>query len=183
MGILAVVFSVYGVVFAILALVFGYRAKRAIKASRGILGGAGMATAGQVLGWVWVGLAALIALVVVLTIGGGGGADELVYRTWNETVSLGPDQTYLQGFWVPADGTVAAFDCTEATGRNVTCAIHPVADSSAPHLGGGAALAVSEGPRASGSAVLPEGRYALTVQCPDATERCNVMFTLELRNE
>jgi preprotein translocase subunit SecG len=49
----------------IMALVFGYRARREIAASMGGQSGTGMATAGIVLGWVW---AVLTALYFVLTI-------------------------------------------------------------------------------------------------------------------
>ena len=51
---------------SILALVFGYIAKRQIAASNGTEGGDGMATAGIVLGW--IGIAALIALIVILIV-------------------------------------------------------------------------------------------------------------------
>ncbi|MGH9182126.1 MAG: DUF4190 domain-containing protein [Acidimicrobiales bacterium] len=52
---------VLGIVWAfwigsVLALVFGYRAKQQIRDSGGTRGGAGMATAGIVLGWVGIGL-------------------------------------------------------------------------------------------------------------------------------
>jgi dipeptide/tripeptide permease len=48
---------------AILALVFGYKAKREIDGSGGMQKGRGMAIAGIVLGWVWV---ALIVVVVII---------------------------------------------------------------------------------------------------------------------
>jgi len=51
---------------SILALVFGYIAKRQIAASNGTEGGGGMATAGIVLGW--IGVAALVALIVIVII-------------------------------------------------------------------------------------------------------------------
>jgi hypothetical protein len=47
---------------AILALVFGLTAKKQIDASGGAQGGRGMAVAGVVLGWVFLGLFALIFL-------------------------------------------------------------------------------------------------------------------------
>src|SRR6476660_8036197 len=53
---------------SILALVFGYIAKRQIAASNGTEGGDGMATAGIVLGWVGIAAAILvIALVIVVS--------------------------------------------------------------------------------------------------------------------
>jgi Domain of unknown function (DUF4190) len=51
---------------AILALVFGYKARREIDASGGQQQGRGMAIAGIVLGWVWIGLAAAYVIVVII---------------------------------------------------------------------------------------------------------------------
>jgi hypothetical protein len=56
---LAIASLVLGIVWiywigSILALVFGYTAKRQIAASHGTQGGSGLATAGIVLGWVGV---------------------------------------------------------------------------------------------------------------------------------
>lgn len=58
---------------AILALVFGYKARREIDASNGTQTGRGMAVAGIVLGWVWVGLfVAYLAIVVIVAIADSG---------------------------------------------------------------------------------------------------------------
>lgn len=51
---------------SILALVFGYVAKRQIADSGGRQGGGGMATAGIALGWIGVGILALILLIATL---------------------------------------------------------------------------------------------------------------------
>ena len=51
---------------AVLALVFGYKARREIDESGGRQKGRGMAVAGIVLGWVWVGLLVVIVLIAVL---------------------------------------------------------------------------------------------------------------------
>jgi len=51
---------------SILALVFGYIAKRQIAASNGTEGGDGMATAGIVLGW--VGIAALVGVIALVIV-------------------------------------------------------------------------------------------------------------------
>jgi hypothetical protein len=48
---------------SILALVFGYIAKKQIRQSNGGEGGSGMATAGIVLGW--IGVATLVAVIVI----------------------------------------------------------------------------------------------------------------------
>ena len=56
---------------SVLALVFGYQAKREIEASGGTQGGEGMATAGIILGWIGVGLVLLYILVWVVLLGGG----------------------------------------------------------------------------------------------------------------
>jgi hypothetical protein len=51
---------------SILALIFGYVAKRQIDASQGRQKGRGFAIAGIVLGWVGVGLLALVIIAVVV---------------------------------------------------------------------------------------------------------------------
>ena len=48
---------------SVLALIFGYQAKNEIEASNGTQGGAGMATAGIVLGWIGIGLLILYLLL------------------------------------------------------------------------------------------------------------------------
>ena len=52
---------------SILALIFGYSAKREIRLNSGeTLGGGGMATAGIVLGWIGVALLALFIVFVII---------------------------------------------------------------------------------------------------------------------
>lgn len=73
---LAIASMVLGIVWAywigsILALVFGYLAKRQIVESGGTQTGDGMATAGIVLGWVGVGFFAFF--VVIFAIGAASG--------------------------------------------------------------------------------------------------------------
>ena len=68
---LAVASMVLGIVWvywigSILALVFGYVAKGQIKRSNGTQTGRGMAIAGIVLGWVGVGLLALVILIAII---------------------------------------------------------------------------------------------------------------------
>ena len=58
---------IYGIT-SVLALVFGYRAKREIEASQGWQTGGGLATAGIVLGWIGVGSVVLLLLIVVAAI-------------------------------------------------------------------------------------------------------------------
>ena len=62
MGVLGL--SVLPLIGAVLALVFGYRARREIANSGE--SGEGLATAGVILGWVGVGLLALIAVVALV---------------------------------------------------------------------------------------------------------------------
>ena len=65
-------FSLAGILWrlaAILALVFGYRAKSQIDESGGRQGGRGMATAGIVLGWVWIGLSVLWVVIAIASSG------------------------------------------------------------------------------------------------------------------
>jgi hypothetical protein len=50
---------------AVLALVFGYKARNQIALTGGVQSGRGMATTGIVLGWIWIGLTALYFLTVL----------------------------------------------------------------------------------------------------------------------
>jgi len=68
---LAVASMVVGIVWiywigSILALVFGYMAKKQIDESGGNQAGRGMATAGIVLGWVGVGTLAIFLVVIII---------------------------------------------------------------------------------------------------------------------
>jgi len=60
-------FVIFPFVLSILAIVFGGQAKREIRERPG-LGGAGMATAGIVLGWIGVALVVLAVLFIVLVV-------------------------------------------------------------------------------------------------------------------
>jgi hypothetical protein len=76
----AVASMVLGIVWlywigSILALVFGYKARKEIDASGGVQDGRGMTTAGIVLGWIGVGTASLVLLVFIwgAILGGSAG--------------------------------------------------------------------------------------------------------------
>jgi hypothetical protein len=58
---------------SVLALVFGYMAKRSIDRSNGTEEGRGLALAGIILGWIGVGILTLIVIGVVLSIATGNG--------------------------------------------------------------------------------------------------------------
>jgi membrane protease YdiL (CAAX protease family) len=71
---LAIASLVLGIVWiwgigSILALVFGYRAKRQIAGTNGRQGGRGMATAGIVLGWVGIVGAVLVTIILSVSLG------------------------------------------------------------------------------------------------------------------
>lgn len=57
--------SVLPVIGAIMAVILGHVARNEIRASRGSLGGDGMATAGLILGYAGIGLAALGVIVTI----------------------------------------------------------------------------------------------------------------------
>jgi hypothetical protein len=57
---------------SILAIIFGYMARKQIAESGGIQQGGGMATAGIVLGWIGVGVMGLMFLFMVVAIGSSG---------------------------------------------------------------------------------------------------------------
>ena len=56
----------FAVIFTILALVFGYQAKREIRLSAGLQTGEGMAIAGIVMGWIGIALLLLFMFLVVV---------------------------------------------------------------------------------------------------------------------
>ena len=59
---------------SILALVFGYMARKQIAESQGTQQGGGMATAGIVLGWIGVGiLAAVVVVAIISALGASSG--------------------------------------------------------------------------------------------------------------
>jgi uncharacterized membrane protein len=66
-------FLIFPVVLSILAIVFGRSAKREI-AERPGLGGAGLAIAGIVLGWIGVALTVIAVLFVVLLVAASTGS-------------------------------------------------------------------------------------------------------------
>ncbi|MFN8034664.1 MAG: DUF4190 domain-containing protein [Acidimicrobiia bacterium] len=78
LGIVSFAVFCVGPVTSVLAIVLGHQALGTIDASQGRLGGSGMARAGAILGWVFVGLmvaAAALVLLILLTggsISGGG---------------------------------------------------------------------------------------------------------------
>ncbi len=63
LGILSIV--AFGLIAGIPAIILGGSAKREIRAAGGMQGGAGLATAGVILGWISVAMIALIVLFVL----------------------------------------------------------------------------------------------------------------------
>ncbi len=68
LAIASMVLGIVGIcgIGSILALVFGYRARRQIDESQGTQTGRGMAIAGIVLGWVGVGIVVVYLVVVII---------------------------------------------------------------------------------------------------------------------
>jgi hypothetical protein len=71
LAIISLVFGILGWTFlptlgAIVAIITGYLAKNEIRASNGTLGGAGMAQAGLILGWLHFAILLLVCVVVAL---------------------------------------------------------------------------------------------------------------------
>src|SRR4051794_38386263 len=76
----ALVLGILGLVFcplicSVLALVFGYQARREIDGTGGRMSGRGQATAGVVLGWVGIAICAVFLILIVIGLAAGGGAD------------------------------------------------------------------------------------------------------------
>ena len=69
-------FIIVPILGGIVGLILGYVAKKQIRESEGTLAGAGLATAGIIMGWIQVVLFALpICVIVVLTLMGPGIGD------------------------------------------------------------------------------------------------------------
>ena len=109
---LAIASMVLGIIWlwgvgSILALIFGYRAKRQIRQSNGTEGGGGMATAGIVLGWVGTcGVVAMILLIGVVAALGGKTATQFVpdsCATEKQTITAASEAFYAQNGQYPAD--------------------------------------------------------------------------------
>lgn len=69
LAIASLVLGICGFLYCVPALVglpLGYAAKKQIRESEGTVTGEGMATAGIVLGWVWVGLGSILLVIYVL---------------------------------------------------------------------------------------------------------------------
>lgn len=66
MAVAALVCGILGIF--VLALVFGYIGRRQIDEAGGQYGGRGMAIAGIVLGWIWLGLLVLWIVIVVVAL-------------------------------------------------------------------------------------------------------------------
>jgi hypothetical protein len=64
-------FVVCPVLPAVAAVILAPGAKRKIRESGGRLDGEGMATAGQVLGWINIGLAAFLVIILVIVAASG----------------------------------------------------------------------------------------------------------------
>jgi len=182
LGILGLVFTLYGVVFAILALVFGYRAKRLIAASAGRLGGAGLAQAGRILGWIWVALVPILivlaAVVFVLVTKVSGAAAHL-----EGGVQVDPGRAAYVAVPVPSDGATVHFSYSASGASAVTAALVRSQSAGVPaEQPGGPAWAGASGPDGEGTAVLLGGDYSLRLRCDDA-DPCDVQYALDVQPE
>lgn len=83
---------------SILALIFGYRARRQIDESNGAQGGRGLATAGIILGWIGVAMIFLGGLAIV-AIGVLGEDAETQFNEVGDSIQGAPALDYDHG-WV-----------------------------------------------------------------------------------
>jgi hypothetical protein len=180
-GILAFVTFVFGIVFAPLALIFGYKAKRRINESGGRLGGAGMSLAGRVLGFVWLSFIPFIILsAVVFVLVSNVATDENTIVEDSVTIPAG--QSYLQGF-VLYQRTANVTYSIEAEGiRAMSGGIYEVDDANDPSPTNFDGWAESSGSNLQASAALERGSYALLISCDDAQD-CDVSFKLTASTE
>ena len=61
-------FLVCPLVFAVLAVIFGYLGRRNVEESRGSLEGEGLALAGIILGWINIAIILLFVIVTVIVV-------------------------------------------------------------------------------------------------------------------
>jgi hypothetical protein len=72
LGIVSFVLFCVGPITCVIAIALGHNALSTIEASQGRLGGGGMARAGLILGWIFLGLMTVAALVMLIVLLNGG---------------------------------------------------------------------------------------------------------------
>lgn len=72
LGIVSFVLFCIGPITCVIAIALGHNALSTIEASQGRLGGGGMARAGLILGWIFLGLMTVAALIVLIVLLNGG---------------------------------------------------------------------------------------------------------------
>ena len=180
MGILALVSLLLGplaflsVVFAILALVFGYRARSKIRASQGRLAGSGQATAGRVMGWVWVGLLPLAAVVFIL-VNNLAGAGQVVA---DRDLSLQPDQTYRYTFEVLVDQADVTYTVHDGSGHSDSVSMFS-SDAAGHTTSSDFAGKTSYGGDVKETVRLAKGMYTIRIGCGASTS-CDLHFRLSM---
>lgn len=181
-GILAFVVWFLGIVFAPLAIVLGSRAKQRIAESGGTLRGEGLAKAGRVLGWVWVGLVipmvllASVVFVLVSDLGATATADIV-----DEQATIPPGEALMQGFVVFTRSTTVDYTVDVEGEGVVDAGLYPVEDANDPQPTSLDGWAEASGSHLEESAVLERGSYALLVSCESASP-CTVRYTIATRD-
>lgn len=174
MGILAFFTWLFGIIFAVLALVFGYQAKRRIAESGGRLGGGGMAKAGRILGWVYVAaipVVIVVAAMVFVLVTKLGGASLIA----QDTAVVEGGESYSQAFQVFADGARFNYTVLVMAGGPVSTGFYPSDMDANPTSPDG--WAEDNGMTAMGRAILDRGTYTLLMTCESA-DPCTIQYEL-----
>lgn len=175
LGIVSFPLYVFGIATAIPAIITGIRARRRVRESGGHLSGGGMALAGQILGWVYLGLVpfvVLAAVVFVLVQNLSGAEDTFV----TNTLHIPSGDAWLQGFPV-GDGATYRFEVEATNGIPIAASLRPVDDWMDPDLVPGASLWEDGGLQVGTTMTFTPGDYALVMVCEEV-EDCAVRYRI-----
>lgn len=180
LGIVSFVLSLLGIVTAILAIVFGSKAKRLIEQSGGALSGAGRAKAGRILGWVYLGIIPLIVLAVVFVL-----VTKLATVAapihYTDVQQVQPQRELLRAFSVPAGGAVVNYTYASSGGTDAQAApVRSVSLENPQARAGSPEWAPSSGPDGSGSVTLVADTYSLRLDCFDVVT-CTITYTIDIQ--
>lgn len=183
LGILAFFTWVFGIVLAILALVFGYKAKRLIRESGGRLGGAGQAKAGRILGWVYIALIpaiVILAAVVFVLVNNLGNSGDVHF---DDSQTLEPGTQWLQAFRVSSDASTVDYTYAATGGTDIRADIVRAISLENPRAEAGTPTwATATGASGQRSVVLDADVYSLRLQCLD-TVACVLDFTVDVKQK
>lgn len=171
LGILGLVFLGYGLIFGILAVIFGMRARRAITRNPG-LAGDGLAKAGLIMGWISIAVGLVFVLIFVLVLSIAPTDSE--GPTQEVAVILQPGQAHMVGFTVYGSTQDVSFSCDSDAGG--TCQVIDVYDWRMPHRASADSRAAGYTNGTYSRVDLPPGDYAVWFECPPQGPPCRALL-------